>query len=1097
VNLPPYQISVDGFAPDHFRVRSFIGKEAVSEAYSFDLVVDCDSDGDAVERVILGQRATLVFNVGDAPRAFHGIVASARLDEVHFASQSIKYRLRVVPRLWLLKRKQRTRIFQRMRVPEIVASVLLEAGISARFQLTRAYPQREYTTQYEETDYRFIKRILAEAGIYFYFPQGSTPDSAAHSASSMASFSSAAIGEGLIPGDTVICADDAACYPPLRGDNAATLAASTAAALAPAVGAAAGVGQGGAGAVMGSVAAAAGTVIAELAGAFVDVPILRFLANEGGALQTPDCVTRFTLRNTVRSSAAAFRDYDPDRPMMRLESTAVSSQPFAASSLSIVSGAASALGENVPSEVYEHHSPFLFPKWSFAADEAPRILRQKRRRASIASGESGCTDLCVGHRFALQQHLASHLDGVYVVVSVEHRGATRASTGQPFTVYANTFECAPAEMTYVPPRPKRTSVQVSLTATVVGPAGQEIHVDERGQIKVQFHWDRQGTYDEKSSCWIRTMQPWAGAAWGHQFIPRVGMEVVVVFEGGDPDKPMVLGSLYNGTHPPPFLLPGDKTRSGIRTQSSPGGGGFNELSFQDAAGTEQIYVCAQRNLDEKVGKNHTLLVQNDEFLRILGNRVDTIEKNLEERVKGDRVSLVEGNRSDVVKGNADQRVTGMLVTRVEGRERCDVEGPADLVYAGDLTVRVLGCSTTIVGKNDKKRTWTTHAEGTAALSGLDRLELSSDAEIFLKVGDSSLRMTKDRIELSASAIVTKGEGGKLSVTKDGLSMKSSDTQLMMGDKLVIKSESASISMGKELKLDGVKILLNSPDVATDEPPKPPDPLTKVKLADQDGNPVPFQRFVAKLDDGTEVGGKTDKEGKAELELANGGNIVFPDLAMADEPAQGDMQPYLLRQGDYLAKLAFAHGFDADKAWNDGKNAELKAKRKNPNILHPGDIVYFPRAPRQGKPLQKGTSNAYAVNVPRTTVRLKLSDVRLFNTSYVVEGLGSIPKGTTGADGGITLQVPVHVRVLNISFPEKHITCAVRVGNLDPVDERSGARRRLEHLGYRRASEVSETEADAEASDRLAFAAFQRKEGLEPTGELDDATKSALTKAHGS
>ena len=244
MNLPPYQISVDGFAPDYFRVRSFIGKEAVSEAYSFDLVVDCDSDGDAVERVILGQRATLVFNVGDAPRAFHGIVASARLDEVHFASQSIKYRLRVVPRLWLLKRKQRTRIFQRMRVPEIVASVLLEAGISARFQLTRAYPQREYTTQYEETDYRFIKRILAEAGIYFYFPQGSTPDSAAHSASSMASFSSAAIGEGLIPGDTVICADDAACYPPLRGDNAATLAASTAAALAPAVGAAAGVGQG-------------------------------------------------------------------------------------------------------------------------------------------------------------------------------------------------------------------------------------------------------------------------------------------------------------------------------------------------------------------------------------------------------------------------------------------------------------------------------------------------------------------------------------------------------------------------------------------------------------------------------------------------------------------------------------------------------------------------------------------------------------------------------------------------------------------------------------------------------------------------------------
>ena len=219
------------------------------------------------------------------------------------------------------------------------------------------------------------------------------------------------------------------------------------------------------------------------------------------------------------------------------------------------------------------------------------------------------------------------------------------------------------------------------------------------------------------------------------------MEVVVVFEGGDTDKPMVLGCLYNGTHPPPFLLPGDKTRSGWRTQSSPGGGGSNELSFEDAASLEQIYLHAQRDLNEAVERNHTLLVRNDEFLRVLGNRMDTVEKNLEERVKGDHTSHVEGNRIGVVTGNAEERVTGMLVTRAEGRERRDVTGPAELVYAGDLTVRTLGSSTTIVGKNDKKRTWTTHAEGTAALSGLDRLELSSDAEIFLKVGDSSIRLT--------------------------------------------------------------------------------------------------------------------------------------------------------------------------------------------------------------------------------------------------------------------------------------------------------------------------------------------------------------------
>ena len=115
-------------------------------------------------------------HVGEAQRAFYGIVAAVRLDQVHHHDHAIKYLVRVVPRLWLLRCKQRTRIFQNMRVPDIVTAVLLEAGIAARWQLTRPYPQREYTTQCEETDYRFVKRLLAEAGIYFYFPAGPAAD---------------------------------------------------------------------------------------------------------------------------------------------------------------------------------------------------------------------------------------------------------------------------------------------------------------------------------------------------------------------------------------------------------------------------------------------------------------------------------------------------------------------------------------------------------------------------------------------------------------------------------------------------------------------------------------------------------------------------------------------------------------------------------------------------------------------------------------------------------------------------------------------------------------------------------------------------------
>ncbi len=518
------------------------------------------------------------------------------------------------------------------------------------------------------------------------------------------------------------------------------------------------------------------------------------------------------------------------------------------------------------------------------------MLRQKRRRALTAQGESGCPDLAPGHRFALQDHPAGHLDRAYVVVSVEHHGQTDPQQGVQWRIYSGTFDCAPAEVTYVPPRPKRRSTQVMLTATVVGPVGEEIYVDAVGQIKVQFHWDRDGGDDERSSCRVRTMQAWGGAGWGTQFIPRVGTEVIVAFEGGDTDKPMVLGSLYNGTHPPAFVLPGDRTRSGFRTQSSPGGNGFNELSFQDAAGQEQISVRAQRNLDEVVQRNHTLLVRNDEFVRVMHDRMDTVENNLTERVKGDassqvegdRTSQVGGNRIDVVTGNSDERVSGMLVTRIEGKERRDVQHNADLEYGEDVTTKVKGCMTTLVGKADAQRSWVTHAEGMAKLSSLVSTEVGSEGELLLRVGKSSIRITADKIEIQSAAVTVKGAGGGLSAGDDGLNLTSKkDVQVLVDKKMVIKtSDGASLSMEKEIKADGKQILLNSPEQAQDPPPKDPDPPTSIELKDDDGKPLGYQRFLVVMDDGSEVSGVTDKDGRAEMDLKSGGKVVFPDASDA-------------------------------------------------------------------------------------------------------------------------------------------------------------------------------------------------------------------------
>src|SRR5262249_44782585 len=148
--------------------------------------------------------------------------------------------------------------------------------------------------------------------------------------------------------------------------------------------------------------------------------------------------------------------------------------------------------------------------------------------------------------------------------------------------------------------------QVAETAVVVGPepgaaltpelaSARNIYTDAHGRIKVQFHWDLEGRRDDKSSCWLRVSQPWAGAGWGAQFMPRIGMEVVVTYLGGDLDRPLVTGCVYNATHTPPFALPENATRSGLRTQSVPSGHGANELWFEDGDGREQVYLHAQRN----------------------------------------------------------------------------------------------------------------------------------------------------------------------------------------------------------------------------------------------------------------------------------------------------------------------------------------------------------------------------------------------------------------------------------------------------------------------------------------------------------------------
>ncbi|HRI64406.1 MAG TPA: type VI secretion system tip protein TssI/VgrG [Polyangium sp.] len=890
----PFRLLVLPFPPNHFTVRSFRGREEISGLYRFDVVVTCPEIGEgAVETLALGQRAILLLHVGKAPRVFQGLISSVKHEGVRASHGAAQYRLRLVPRLWLLKQKRKSRIFQNMQVADVVKAVLAESRIESHFQLQHTYPVREYITQYEETDYQFIRRLIGESGIFFRYAQGSglVAESIASALDLAPGIAGAAallaLGKAFT-GEKLIFADESAAYPPI--DDGSLLGAAADALDIP-------------------------TTISANVGGFsasadIHSPTLFYLTTHGGSHATYDKVTRFEPERRVRTNAAAYREYDPTRPMAMITTGAHAAEVLnifqADASVSANAGvqanafvniaaiAKEALGpllESPELEYYEHHAPFLFPKWKFAEQEPSLILEQRRRNASTVAGESLAPSMACGYRFRLEDHPTHLFNRSYAVTSVVHEGWTIPPSPDRET-YRNRFTCVPAEVIACLPRPKRRSVMVALTATVVGPGQEEIHTEPLGQIKVQFHWDRQGKNDDHSSCWIRTMHAWGGAGYGTQFIPRIGMEVVVTFEGGDPDKPMVLGCLYNGTHPPSFRLPEDKTRSGIRTQSSPGGNGYNELSFEDRKGEEQVYLRAERDLDEEVLRDHTLDVKRDETIHVGGNRRDEVvgdaharvRGSLEEEVLGSQTTTVIGHRMLAVRGNDDVRISGASATRVDGREKHETSRQADFVYGDDLTIKVRGCETIVVGREAAERSYLVHTFGVAKMSSTGALEITSDKEITLRCGKSTLRMTDSGIELDTPSLLVKGGTSRFSVNDEGLKLKSESAraEIVGGNVLLKTNQGASVGLGAQVQVAGSQILLNSPSMAKDDLPPEPGPKTAIELVDQQGKPLAHQRYLLVLDDGSEQSGILDGEGKAEVDVGASGKIFFPDLDQARE-----------------------------------------------------------------------------------------------------------------------------------------------------------------------------------------------------------------------
>ena len=412
-------------------------------------------------------------------------------------------------------------------------------------------------------------------------------------------------------------------------------------------------------------------------------------------------------------------------------------------------------------------------------------IQEEASGSLIAHGASTCRQMVAGHKFSLEKHF--NADGKYVLTTVSHSASLDSyrSGSQDAFRYTNQFTCQPLELPFRPARltPKPV-VQGTQTAVVVGPPGEEIWPDKYGRVKVKFRWDRDEKKDAKSSCWVRVTTMWAGKQWGMVHIPRIGQEVVVAFEEGDPDQPLIVGSVYNFDQMPPYKLPDNKTQSGLKSRSSKNASttNFNELRFEDKKDSEQIYVHAEKNFDGVVENNETRKVgfekkdKGDQTIEIFNNQVlkvgcskasdgsQTIDvyKDRTETVEtgNETVTIKKGNRSI----NVDTGNDTHTIKKGNRSVNVDTGNDTHVVKTGNRTVQIDKGNDTHqikMGNRDVKIDMGNDALTIKMGNQTTKLKLGKSATeamqgIELKVGQSSIKI--DQMGVTIKGMMVKIEG---------------------------------------------------------------------------------------------------------------------------------------------------------------------------------------------------------------------------------------------------------------------------------------------------------------------------------------------------
>jgi type VI secretion system secreted protein VgrG len=743
-----FTFKVDGLSAPTWVAR-FEAAEGISTLFEVELTLTSEEKDIAFADVV-GKTALLTLETdGSEPRHLHGIVS--RFRHAEDGKKVSVYHATVVPRLWRLRHRHDSRIFQAKKVPDILQEVLKGGGVTdVRVALTGSYSPREYCVQYRESDLAFVSRLMEEEGIYYFFEHADGKH-------------------------TLVLADAVSAPAPIVAPD--TLGYR-------------------------------GTL---------------------GAMAHGESVSRWSSSQEVRPGKVSLTDYNFKKP-----------------SLSLMESSSAQLDPDL--EVYDYPGEYDLP--GDGSTYAKVRLEEWQARRTLADGESGCIRMTPGYVFTLGDHPRDAENQAYLITALRHRGTQpqmgEGAAGGEGPSYNNTFQAMPSSVPYRPervtPRPTIKGVQ---TAIVTGPGGEEVHVDEHGRVKVHFHWDRLGKKDDTSSCWIRVSQLWAGAGWGAMWIPRIGHEVVVDFIEGDPDRPIIVGRVYHGANVPPYPLPAEKTKSTIKSDSSKGGGGFNELRFEDKKGSEEVYLQGEKDWkilikhdkSQKIGHDETLdvghnqaihlghdrtkNVDNDQSETIGGNKNIKVAKNHTESIDGDESLTIGGSarlqigvtRSVTVAAAHDETIGLAQVSTIGGTWSKNVGAAASINVVGTKTESVGGTSGETVGRNkstevggnyviDVKKDFNTTVVENLGLTVKKDLKEDVEKNLTIVVGESiSVKCGEVQIEIKKDGSI-KVDGKDITVTGKGpIKIK--------GKEIDVSSDGAvNVKASGSVKVEGSKVDLN-------------------------------------------------------------------------------------------------------------------------------------------------------------------------------------------------------------------------------------------------------------------------------------------------